>query len=204
MSCFKEGLVIFADLPREMNYEINSFLVAQLKHEEEINKRTEFCDWASGKFAYLITHVSQLKTNPEIEEIKENIKREDLNFGDCVVYLINTVFHMGIIIENEGKQFLHNWPGQDVTFWELSKIPNIVNVIIFKEDYIKPGYDERLINYQNNYGNYNSLSNNCEHFVNYIITGNHQSFTKARIVRKTLNALITANQVKLGGSLIQQ
>lgn len=53
--------------------------------------------------------------------------------------------------------------------------------VVFKAEFVCDGFQNRYDSFRSEKGEWDLVENNCEHFINYLITGRHQSFTANRI-----------------------
>lgn len=115
-------------------------------------------------------------------EPRNIVKTSDLNDGDTVSFQTESgIWHCGIIrILNEQCYLCHNHPGVNACMELLSGYVNQKTVLVllgWKEEHLKEGKEARMDtgSYNNKYGPYKELSNNCQHYVVYVMTNNHVS-----------------------------
>jgi hypothetical protein len=133
-----------------------------------------------------IDFISSIATSPPVLQSQNpNILRtskckiEEIPVYSAIAYSSRnkSTHHMALFIEtteDDKLLLVDNYPGEGVSFRKISK-ENINNLHLIK--FKKELNMERLINCLVTNYSYSGIFNNCQHFVNYIFDGEHESST---------------------------
>lgn len=163
------------------------------QHDNAYRKMTtqqpSLFDFAFSIGTYVASSPNWLLNDPAVSDV-QLVTTAQIQIGSVYAYYahgLSDVFHMVFIVRgcNEAMASMENCPDVDQLLVEGVHVPPTgtdLYRIVFKSESILPGIPERYNTFRSQFGPWHPVTNNCEHFINYLITGRHESFTVNRLL----------------------
>eukprot|EP00743_Colponemidia_sp_Colp-15_P001055 GILK01001165.1.p2 GENE.GILK01001165.1~~GILK01001165.1.p2 ORF type:complete len:186 (-),score=27.61 GILK01001165.1:182-694(-) len=153
--------------------------------DDFLDVATSFCSTAA-RFALSFPRL--IERLPEVEFCRVENNDDAFEHLDVIAFpTVGSVHHYGIVVLKDGIKFYLHFMPERKEDGKLDVSTDILNGRLFQlgkvyrirlRDIKSSRMGNRLKKFaEGKFGEYNALTNNCQHFVNYVLRGEHSSFS---------------------------